>query len=468
MIGIRSRLSLVILFVPALLLGATAAVRVALMQPWTVWQPPIDEPWLPNAQAPPAEIVGRNLFGGRLYSPRTVLARARVAGTAAAATLVLVAAVLVLLGRFRLLAARPSPWAAWICGTARAALRVSGLLAIVYLLELLAAVYFLEVLLSGGATFVTPAYGCLIVLGSAVHLYRVWSEPGADTPAPRINANLLDRAEQPELFAELARIAKAAAECGVEHVAAMLEPDFAMAVGPLQCGETVVEGYIALVSLPLSACLTVEEFRAVAAQSFAPIAWHGGAYASRIRGVHRRAEQLYRKLAPRDTTVGRVSVFLPRLGFCMLALQPAEDESQRFADAVTEADRIAAARFGSRDLARGLLKSHVALDLWPPYYREMTAQLKCGQPHAYEFIGRGFAEHVAEKGIAAGVPEVLRTRLERLGIDGLPALDFQPAESALALFRVARSLDRALSAAERARVVFERQVEYSLAHDPHP
>jgi hypothetical protein len=462
MIGARSRLSLVILFVPACLLAISAAVRASLMQPWTVWRPPILDPWHPGAQPPPPERVGHTLLGGRLYAPSTVLARARFTGNLAMATLAIALLPALVFHRFSLLVVRPSPWAAWVCAAARWMLRGSPLLAVLYLGQIVAIVYFGEVLASGGATFVTPACILIILFATAAYLFRRWQSPAAETAPPRVNGRPLERAREPELFAALDDAGRCAAGAAADRVLATLQPPIALAEGPLQCGD-LIEGHILLVPLPLCAILSVEELRALAAEQLAPLGWHGGPYAERIFAVHREAQTRMARLAPPDTAFGRLSFILPGIAFCILALLPAEDVDQLSADATAESDRIAAARFGTVDLARGLLKSYLALALWPRFHYEMAAELKswqrAPQPHPYEFIGRRFPQYLTPERVSpilATAPADLRDRLARFGQTPMMELDFLPAEPALGLLREADAIDRELSAAERARVVFER------------
>lgn len=463
MVGARSRLFLLILFVPACLLGTAALVRMELLRAWTVWQPPIEEPWLANAQPPPAQIVGQTFFGGRLYSPSTVLARTRFAATAAIATLGGVALLLVVVSRFRMLAIRPSPRAPWLCAATRWTLRASPLLSAVYVCELIAIAYFMEVLSSGGVSFVTPAYTLMILFGAAVYLYRTLSAPGDEVVTLRLNGILLDRGQEPDLFAELDAVASAAAGGPAGQAAVMLEPQLTLVQGPLLCGDTRVDGYLTLLPLPLCRHVTMEEWRALAAQQMAPLAWRGGIYADRIEPVYREAARLLRRLAPPDTAFARLSAFLPGIGLCILALEPAEGQRDRVDEAIAETNRVAAARFGSLDLARGLLKTHVCVLLWADFYREMEDELKSfdatPHPHPYEFVAQRFAGFLTAERVAeslAAVPGHLREAIARLGCPELPSLDFEPSQPALALLRGAPELDRKLSAAERARIVFER------------
>jgi hypothetical protein len=143
-------------------------------------------------------------------------------------------------------------------------------------------------------------------------------------------------------------------------------------------------------------------------------------------------------------------------------MHPADGHGERVAGAVAESDRIAAARFGSLDLARGLLKQYVAAALWPAFQHQMTAELKAQatpEPNPYEFIGRRFAEFLTPERIAAAVsnaPTDFRDRLARLSCAELPEIAFFPFAPSLLLLRHAEALERELSTAERARVVFER------------
>jgi hypothetical protein len=442
-----TKATVMVLAYPLLLLLAASAVRARLLEPRTFWQPAALEQ---NAQPPPPILVGRSLLGYPLFNPDMVVARARFWATVAVATLISCGLPLIAAWRFRSMPSRrPSGTDPSICRLAPWLPRIALMLCPVYLTEFLAAVYLGEVLLNGSVLYVTPVFALPVASGAIAFAFGFHATRGRETPPARLNGILLRPEAQPDLFS-LPGI-------GTVHIAATLHPSVALLDGTTQCHEDVVKGRLLLVPLTLCQVLTKAEFRCLVAQSSEPLAWAalGWQYEAAVQSVHQ-----FRWRMIETTQSGMFARWapgvLPALSLCIYLTEGRPDTSARVISPSFESDRTTAAKLGSLDLARAMLKTHVCLHVWPSFELQMRRETgpmdrQLAQQFHDAITGdaiRAAFRHLEANHEAGALPERL-ARLGYAGPDAWPNLDFSPREPATEMIRNADAIERSLSAAER-------------------
>lgn len=305
--------------------------------------------------------------------------------------------------------------------------------------------------------YVTPAIALVLAGGAAFFALGFPGSGGAELPPTRLNAILLRREEQPDLYSLP----------GAEdiHVAASLEPIIVLVHGRTQCHDDLVDGHLLLVPVPLCGMLTEAEFLCLVEQACLPLRWHQLAW--RVESIADSVQQLLRRIRETmlDAALTRtVPAALPAMGLCLILSEGRPDASARVMDASFESDRLTAAKLGSRDWARAMLKSYVAMSLWSRFVRQMSHDLKepAGQGPSYDLAAREFQGYITEARISEALSQLaensdpggLPMRLALLGYSGpeaWPELDFHPVEAAIGRLRDSGALERRLSAGERAR-----------------
>jgi hypothetical protein len=459
----RNKAIVMVLAYPFVLLLAASALRARLLEPRRLWQPPVLEPWLENAQPPPPILVGRSLLGYPLYNPDTAVARARFWGVVAGVTLLLSGLPLIMAWRFRSMPFRRlSRTDPLICHLAPWLPRTALILCPVYLAELLAAVYLGEVLVSGSVMYVTPVFALPMAAGAIAFAFGFRGTREFETPPSRLNGILLRPEAQPDLFS-LPGI-------GSVPIAATLHPSVALLDGVTQCQEEVVNGPLLLVPLTLCRVLTKAEFLCLVAQASEPLAWPalGWRYEEAVQSVHQFRWRIIETIQSGMFARWAPGV-LPALSLCRYLAEGRPDTSARVMSPSYEGDRTTAAKLGSLDLARAMLKTNVCLRVWSSFEVQMGRDLTSGEtrPREYRRLARQFQSAITEDAILTAFrqleadrePGALQDRLARLGYagpDDWPKLDFSPAEPAIEMIRDADAIEQALSAAERALFVLER------------
>lgn len=463
--GHPSKLALLSLAVPLTLLTITGVVVVDLSRGLSLWQPP-HQFW----ETPPApQWVGATLSGSRLYHPRLVLARARWWGGAAACTLLICGALFLFVRYYHGLIARCSiPRATGLAGAVIPAIYLGIVLFPVYLAEFVAIVYFCEVLTQGGVMFATPAAAVVALIFGAACLLKFISNLDIEPLPISISGKLTTREEQPRLFAAIDTAAEAAGAACPDRVALDLPPVFISAIGPVRCEGQRIEGYLQVVSLTLARSLRPEEFRSLTAQAAVQV-WLSGSLPGPIASVFEKAVRLQTRMAESGL---RSLVIVPAIGLCVGLRLSTASPKVRALGILREGDRLAAAKLGSLDLVRGLLKSAVLVQLWPKFLAAMATELRTRtQPPTedpYELLASTFLNHIGGDEISAALaavasrqqPGTIADRVARLGFperENWPVLNFRPEVSAAGWINELESWERMLSSAERAKFVFERR-----------
>lgn len=462
--GNQSKLALFAVAIPLLLLVTTGVVVGDLSHGLGIWQPP-HEFWQ-EGPPPPPEWVGRTLGGTRLYHPFWVLALARFWSRVAAFSLLVWLGCFLFIQYFRRLIRNGSFEAA--IGLSKGVMPVlyTGLFLFpIHLAEFVAAIYFWDTLTNGGPMFLTPAAAIMAFAAGAIYLVRFRGNRDFEAPPVRLPGKLTSLELQPRLFETVRDAAAAVGGSPPDRLVLDLRPVFSSAIGKVQCDGEAVDGHTMLIPVTLVAALTAEEFRCLCGQSSLQVAL-----------LHPLPEPLAAvvggvgQMVIRMAESGRVAFLVPGMG---LALSLYQRASHGQAQAILfESDRITAAKLGSLDLVRGMLKAEVMIRLWQPFLTKMGADLKAGPRNPdddpYRSLPAAFVGHVRQSDVSAilslmgsqRVPGSVTDRLARLGYaekEGWPALDFAPDVPAAEWIANFEDLDRALSTAERSRFVFERR-----------
>lgn len=444
--------------IPFLLLFVCGSLRLALARPWTLWHPPD----FAGLQIP--EMVGRSVFGYPLHSPSAMLLHAAFWGTVAGVTLLVSALLLgAVIGLLHLPDMPRSRWDSAICRVAGAAPRVALFLTPLYSAELIAAFYLTEVLLNGSITYVGHAMALPIAVSTPVFLIGLWRSGSADRPAARVNGKLLDAAAQPRLFQA---IAEALGEPAPERAAVgvTVASPAVLVQGLTQVGDETRDGNLLLLPLPLCRVLSVAELRCLVAGLCAPLAWPS--VAGQIQQASRGARSLARRIAAtlQDVPLGRfVPGVFPAFGLAMALAETYPDSSAWAVTPNAQVDRAVAARLGTLDLVRAVLKSALCEALWPPFETEVARAWKReGAGSEPPGLIEAFRATLTREAVEAALGELaapgspVHDRVAQLGWSSpsdWPALDLDPEDSALSLLEDRDRLDRDLTEAERARFV---------------
>jgi hypothetical protein len=354
-------------------------------------------------------------------------------------------------------------WDSVLCRVGGAAPRLALFLTPLYSAELIAAFYLTEVLLNGSITYVGHAMALPIAVSTPVFLFGLWRSGSADRPAARVNGRLLDPGAQPRLFRA---IEEAAAEPAGDRatVGITLASPAVLVQGRTQVGDETRDGNLLLLPLPLCRLLSVAELRCLVAGLCAPLAWPS--VAGQIQIASRGARSLARRIAAtlQDVPLGRfVPGVFPAFGLAMTLAETYPDSSAWAVTPNAQVDRMVAARLGTLDLARAVLKSALCEACWPPFEIEVARGWKregAGGERAglvEAFRATLTAEAVGEAVGAVAVPgNPVHDRLAQLGWSNpadWPALALDPEDPAIGLIEGRDELERELTDAERARFV---------------
>ena len=443
--------------IPFLLLLVCGTLRVQLERPWNLHSVPgLDGPSEP-------ERVGQSLLSGPLYEPEAMRVRATFWGTLAGATLLICGMLLAVARGVRVVASLPrSGWDAFICGAAAFAPWTGFALIPLFALEAVMAVWLAEVLLQGGVMWAGPAMALTSGISTAIFLVAFWRSDDAERPAVRINGKELEREREPRLFAELDQAAEPFAAARV-RVAATLGPPAALLQGRTQLDEEPREGSLLLLPLPLLRLLSGAELRCLVAELCFPLAWPS--VALRMQRAAGGSRSLARRMGATlyDVPFARFAPgVLPALGLALEVADVYPDSSAWAVAPDTQVDRMVAARLGSLDLARAILKQAIYEACWPAFLAEAVRHWKRDAGVAAGDLVERFRASLTADAVSRAIQSLqapgglVAERLAQLGWQeaaAWPALDLDPEEPAWGLIGARRQVEAELAAAERGRHV---------------
>ena len=380
-----------------------------------------------------------------------VLVQARFLGTLAGMTLVLAAAI-------------------YLAGTRRKHLvltvRAAMLLYPLYLAEVIAFVYLVEILLQGSVTYLTPAIAIAPGASAVVFLWNLWQYRALEAPAPRVRGLALDRALQPEFFAVIDAGASGIGGVTPDHVVLVMAPQVQLMHDGAQVEGETLNGRVMVVSFLLAGMLTHEEFRCAVGHCFAFLRFFGGKEPPG-RAAFLQAQRMRLRIAEAFRASGLRGLgalgMIPAVRLLELSSGPPAPPAVQTVFGMVS-DRTVAARLGSLDQARALVKAVLAAARWPRFLAKVETEIKRGPNPEYDRLAMAFGQFVESmsyrdlcRKLADRTP--LKPGLEALGLHDAERwqdLDLYLAEPAADLLRDRERLESELSKAERALLVLER------------
>jgi Zn-dependent protease with chaperone function len=263
------------------------------------------------------------------------------------------------------------------------------------------------------------------------------------------------------------------------HVVAGLEANFFVTESPVQMPEETLRGRTMFLSLSLARILAADELRAIVAHELGHYRERDTTWSRTFYPVYRGTSEALDRLGRQAGGIGAV-VLLPTvalLGFFLDCFAAAERAISR--DRELTADRLAAEVAGAVTTATALVKVHAFAGHWYRLQPELTGLAAAN-------ASRLFAERVADHAgpqVLAGLADrrlahptdshpPLAQRLDNLGVPlaqvSAAALEVEPAAPAVSLLRDHETVERALTAAERAWRAPEPGVGAAAPSAPRP